>query len=184
MKIYNKIESIEKIKELKLNRFQEELFRKNEQEKVIDFLKATKAKYYAIRDKSKANGIFKLKVEFEKVLEEIKEYDIFTLNVSSANYTDNQLLVGEVEFFSNNNVYITLTDDKEASVRDALRKPVYNLKTDIFDKKLNEIPHFDEIYDYISKNELFDVIVELAVFNIPVGINNERIIIYELRTHY
>ena len=40
--------------------------------------------------------------------------------MSSINYVDNQLLVGEIEFLSNNEVYAILTTDSQASVRDAL----------------------------------------------------------------
>lgn len=57
------------------------------------------AEFYAIRDKSKTGGVFKLKVAADKVLEEIDEYSLFSINVSSINYIDNQLLVGEIELF-------------------------------------------------------------------------------------
>jgi len=175
---------MKKISELGLNKFPEQLFRENEQEKIKEFLNCYPAKYYAIRDKSKAGGIFKLKVPRYDVLTEISDYKLFTINVSSANYVENQILVGEIEILSNGEVYVTLSVDPTASVRDALRNPTFNLKTDILDKRLNEIPSFDLIYQYISKNELYDVIVEFALFNTEVGIKNERIIVYELRTHY
>ena len=102
----------------------------------------------------------------------------------SANYIENQLLVGEIQILSNGEVYATLSVDPTASVRDALRNPTFNLKTDIFDKKLNKIPHFDLIYEYIITHNLQNVIVEFALFDKKVGIRKERIIVYELRTHY
>ncbi len=184
MIIKNKLESIDKINELKLNKFPEQLFESGDEEKVKQFLQDYPAQYYAIRDKSKVEGVFKLKVEYNKVLEEIKGYNLFTINVSSANYVDNQLLVGEIEFLSNGEVYATLSVDSTASVRDALSNPTYNLKTDIFDKKINRIPHFDVIYQYIMSHNLQDVIVEFALFDIDVGIKKEKVIVYELRTHY
>jgi len=97
---------------------------------------------------------------------------------------DNQLLVGEIEFLSNGEVYAILSVDPTASVRDALSNPSYNLKTDIFDKKLNNIPHFDLIYQYIVEHDLRDIIVEFALFDKEVGIKKEKVIVYELRTHY
>lgn len=118
------------------------------------------------------------------MLDEIKGYNLFTINVSSANYVDNQLLVGEIEFLSNGEVYVILSVDPTASVRDALSKPTFNLKINIFDKRLNKIPHFDYIYQYISNNNLYDVIVEFALFDKEVGIKKEKVIVYELRTHY
>lgn len=138
MEIRNKLESVKKINELKLNKFPEQIFKSGEEQKVKRFLRKYPAPYYAIRDKSKASGTFKLKVNYDNVLEEIKEYNLFSINVSSANYVDNQLLVGEIEFLSNGEVYATLSTDPKASVRDALRNPTFNLKTDIFDKKLSK----------------------------------------------
>ena len=72
MKIKNKLESINTINELKLNKFPEQLFRQNEQNKVKKFIEQNPAKYYAIRDKSKTNGIFKLKVEYENILKAVR----------------------------------------------------------------------------------------------------------------
>lgn len=60
-------------------------------------------------------------------------------------------------------------------MRDALSKPSFNMKTDIFDKRLNEIPHFNIIYKYIADHNLYDVIVELALFNKEVGIKKEKL---------
>lgn len=184
MEIKNKLESAKKIEEMKLNKLPEQLFNKGETEKVQDFLKKHPATYYAIRDKSKSGGTFKLKVDCNKVLEEIKEYNLFSINISSINYANNQLLVGEIEILSNNQIYATLSTDPNASVRDALSNPTFNIKTDIFDKDLNNIPYFDFIYEYIISNDLKDIIVEFALFNKDIGTNNERIVIYELRTNY
>lgn len=182
--ISSKLESMKKINELGLNKFPEQLFTDNEQERVKKFINSYPAKYYAIRDKSKVAGIFKLKVPANEVLIEIQGYQLFTINVSSANYVENQILVGEIQILSNGEVYAILSVDPSASVRDAIRNPTFNLKTDIFDKQLNVIPHFDSIYKYIVEHNLQNVIVEFALFDENVGINSEKIIIYELRTHY
>lgn len=184
MIIKNKLESISKINELGLNKFPEQLFRKNELVKVKSFLEQYPAQFYAIRDRSKAEGIFKLSVKYEDVLEEIKEYSLYTINVSSINYFNNQLLCGEIEILSNGEIYLTLSTDNGASVRDAVRKPTFNLKTNIFDKSLNNIPGFDIIYEYIINHHLSDIITEFSLFDTPVGIKKEKVIIYELRTHY
>lgn len=184
MIIKNKIESLKKINELGLNKFPEQIFKNDEKDKIEEFIKKNPAQFYAIRDKSKAGGIFKLKVAADKVLDEIDGYNLFSINVSSANYVDNQLLVGEIEFLSNGEVYAILSVDPKASVRDAIRKPDFNLKTTIFDKKLSYIPHFDYIYKYISANNLYDIIVEFALFDKKVGEKKEKVIVYELRTNY
>lgn len=184
MKIKNKIESSQKIEELKLNKFPEEIFKSREESKVIEFINKYPAKYYAIRDKAKSRGVFKLAVTKEDILKEIKDYELFSINVSSTNYKDNQVLVGEIEILSNSEIYLTLSKRPDYSVRDAISYPDYNFKTDIFDKRLNEIEYFDYLYKYILKNNLLDTIVEFSLFNIKVGINNENIVIYEIRTDY
>lgn len=69
MIINNKLESINKINELGLNKFPEQLFRENEELKVQEFINKYPAEFYAFRDKSKAGGTFKLKVDYNKVLD-------------------------------------------------------------------------------------------------------------------
>lgn len=184
MDIKNKFESIDKINELHLNKFPEQVFNRGEEDKVKKFLERYPAKYYAIRDKTKAGGVFKLKVDYDKVLDEIGEYNVFSINVSSVNYADNQLLVGDIEFLSNGEVYAILSTVPGASGRDAIKNPTFNIRTDIFDKGLNKIPHFDYLYQYVISNGLTDVVVEFCLFDKKVGINSENIIVYELRTHY
>lgn len=185
MEIKNKLESINMIDELKLNKFSERLFKKNQQSEIKKFIEEKPAKYYAIRDKSKPGGTFKLKVEEADIIEETKDYDLFTINVSSANYTENQLLVGEIMISSDNEIHAILSTNKTYSIRDTIKNPDFNIKTNIFDNKtLNNIPYFDNIYDYIISNDLLDVIVEFALFDKKIGIKKENIIIYELRTHY
>lgn len=184
MKITNKIESYNKIIELGLNRFPEKIFKSSQKNEVEYFVKTYPANYYAIRDKSKAGGIFKLKVEPENILNEVAGYDLFSINVSSYNYIDNQLLVGEI-FISNTSVNAILSTNSSYSVRDAIRNPDFNFMTNIFDDKtLDKIPCFDAVYKYIIDNKLQNTIVEFAYFNKPIGINKENIIIYELRTDY
>lgn len=185
MKIKNKLESMSVINKLNLNKFPEEFFRKGEEEKVLAFINKYPAKYYAIRDKSSVRGNFKLKVLAEDILKEIKDYQEFTINISSYNYIDNQLLNGEIAFFKNGEVYIYLSSNDEATGREESGIFYeYSYKTDIFDKRLNDIPLFDYIYEYVVNHNLMDAIVELSIFDKNVGINNEQIIIYEVRTDY
>lgn len=184
MIIKNKTESYNKIIELNLNKFPEEIFTKNDIQKIKNFIKNYPAKYYAIRDKSKSGGIFKLRVEQENILKEIQDYDLFSINVSSYNYRENQVLVGEI-FINNNTVNATLSTNKNYSVRDAINNPDFNISTNIYDNKtLDKIPYFDNVYKYIIENKLKNIIVEFSYFNTQLGINNENIIIYELRTNY
>lgn len=152
---------------------------------VRKFLQDNPAKYYVIRDKAKAGGVFKLSVEKDKVIQEIQEYSEFSINVSSANYAKNQVLVGEIQILSNNDVYAMLSTKPGYSVRNAIKNPDFNIKTNIVDKNIiDNIPYFDYLYSYIISNNLQDVIIEFAMFNVNVGINNENIVIYELRAKH
>ena len=54
MMISSKLESMNKINELRLNKFPEQLFTDNEQSLIKEFINSYPAKYYAIIDKSKA----------------------------------------------------------------------------------------------------------------------------------
>ena len=92
-------------------------------------------------------------------------------------------MVGEI-CIGNNEVSAILSTNSKYSVRDTLRNPDFNFVTSIFDERLNDVPYFDNVYKYIVENKLKNVIVEFAYFDKPVGINNEHIIIYELRTEY
>lgn len=184
MKITNKIESYNKIIELGLNRFPEKIFKSSQTNEVQDFINTYPANYYAIRDKTKAGGVFKLKVEPQNILNEVSGYDLFSINISSYNYINNQLLVGEI-FISGTTVNAILSTNSGYSVRDAIRNPDFNFVTSIFDDRtLNKIPCLDNVYKYIVDNKLQNIIIEFAYFDKPVGINNENIIIYELRTDY
>lgn len=62
--------------------------------------------------------------------------------------------------------------------------PEFNYNTNIFDKKLDCIPCFNEIYRYIVEHNLINVIVELAVYDRPIGINHEKIVVFEIRTEF
>ena len=84
MKVRDKLESIEIIKKNKLNSFPEKLFTRNQSEEVKEFLKEYPAEYYAVRSKDivgcKKNNF---KTPKENILDEIKNFNLFTINVSS-----------------------------------------------------------------------------------------------------
>lgn len=91
----------------------------------------------------------------------------------------------DIEIKRNGEIYITISKISENNIRDNIDEMYMSIKTDILDDKtLNKIPEFDYIYSYIYEHNLFDVLVELSLFDIPLGIHNERIIVWELRTHY
>lgn len=185
MKIRNKLESLEFVKSRKLNTFPEKLFSKDETDKVLKFLEEYPAKYYAVRSKEivgcKKNNF---KVKKNDVIEEIKNFNLFTINVSSYNYTSNLILIGDIMIGKNNEVWFIGSTNPNFTGKMAEKYPDFNYSTNIFDKQLNTIPGFDLIYEYIINHNLIDIIVEFAIYDCHVGINKEQIIIFEVRTEF
>ena len=57
----------------------------------------------------------------------------------------------------------------------------YMIDTDIFDRKLANIPEIDYLMDYIQRYDMFGVTIEFTIYDRAVGVNQERIIINEIR---
>ena len=185
MKVHDKLESIKLIKELQLNSFPEQLFKKDDIYDIKKFLNEYPAEFYAIRSKEfvgyKKNNF---KVPKNKVISEIGNFNLFTINVSSYNYISNFILIGDIRIGSENEVWFIGSVNPNFTGKMAEQNPDFNYSTDIFDKRLNKIPGFDLIYGYIINHKLIDVIVEFAIYDKPIGVYNEQIIIFEIRTEF
>ncbi len=185
MKVHNKLESINLVRKLQLNSFPEKLFKKEDIEDIKLFLAEYPAEFYAIRSKEivgcKKNNF---KVPKNQVFNEIRNFNLFTINVSSYNYVSNFVLIGDIRIGSENEVWFIGSTNRNFTGKMAEKNPDFNYSTDIFDKRLNKIPSFDLIYNYIITHQLIDVIVEFAIYDKPVGIYNEKIIIFEIRTEF
>lgn len=185
MIIENKIESMKVIKELKLNTLPEEYFEKYNEEKIKQFIEKYSEKYYAVRIKdSSMSNKHKLAVPKEELIEYCKGLKNFTINVSSYCYKENQILCGEIKIYKDMKIEYIVSNNPSYSVRDVYNNPDYSGKSDIYDKKIKYINGLNEIIDYIFEYNLFDIIVEFTVFKCNLGINNENIVIWELRTNY
>lgn len=80
--------------------------------------------------------------------------------------------------------WLIASDNPDYNTRMVLRNPKWNINTCYYDKKIGNIPNIDKIIDYIFKKELFDVVVEFAVYLEKIGKYNEYVAIFELRTDY
>lgn len=183
MEIKNKQQSIEKIIKLGLNRCPEKSFKDKDIDGVLDFFNLYNEEYYCIRS-SIAMGKSYVGSK-QEILEIAKNYNHdFSICVSLKSYGE-RLLTAEVCWKeATNDFYIVATKNPYALNKDLQGSPDFNLKTDIFDKKLNSIPGIGLIFDLIQKNNLFNMIVECAIFDRDVGVDKSKIIIYELRSHY
>ena len=99
MRIVHKLDSVRLIKKLKLNMFPEEVFRTGEDNRVLAFMDQYPVFYYAICSKEIVgcrNNDFK--VSRDRVLEKIKLFSLYSINVSSYNYVDHFIFIGDVRF--------------------------------------------------------------------------------------
>ena len=142
MIIRTKQESVNKTRELNLNRFPEEVFRRGEETVASQFMEKHPFNFYAIRLLDKINYKTNNKLERSKVLEEIAKHEIYSIGVSSFNYVESLILIGDIRIGADNSVWL-LASTKDYPYKIANVIPEYNLTTKIFDKKLDRIKGFD-----------------------------------------
>ena len=185
MVIKDKMESMEMIKTLKLNELPLQYFENYNKKNVLQFINKYPAKYYAVRIKHQCmSDKHKYNVLKEELFSYCKKLTNFTINISSLCYKENQILCGEIRIYKNMEIEYIISSNPCYSVRNCYNNPSFVGKTDIYDKKIKQINGFDITIDYIFKYNLFNTIVEFSVFDCNVGINNEKVVIYELRTDY
>lgn len=185
MQISSKIESIKTIRKLNLNHLPEEIFFKDQVSDIQNFLESTNQGLYIIRDLSKPKGLTYFNVTPDKVMDCVANYtSSFSIAVSSFNYST-YVLHGDI-FISRDleTLYLYASDNLTNKPRDLLSNSKWNISTSYYDTRLKRIPNIDYIIDYIFKYNLFNVIVEFGVFPIKLGQNNEKVLIFELRTKY
>ena len=183
-KVSNKIESYQLINKLELNKLPEIFLEKYDEKKIKDFLLKYPSRYYAVRDREKSGSkLFNLKVKKEDVLNYVKNQKNFTINVSTYKM-GTQLLTGEILISKNGDLTLSASKNPDFSARDGALYPDWNLSTTIFDKSLNNIMGLNFVIDYIFEKKLIDVIVEFACFSKPLGTQNNKVAIFELRTDY
>ena len=59
----------------------------------------------------------------------------------------------------------------------------FDYMTNIFDKKLQNVPFFDFLYQYIYEKKIEGLVIEFTIYDRGVGTNNEKILITELRDY-
>ncbi len=188
MKITSKKDSLSVMKKLGLNYFDEIVASVDDLKTIEKFFTKNKAKQYIMRSVDKTLGGFCFVKDFEECKKALKDFKgDFMLGVSFRTYEKNIVLLGDIEvkndgmFFHTN---LTARDDEQATHRNIYEEPKYNLSVNFDDDKLWKIRGFQELAKYISEHDLYDVIIEFVVFDIPVGIKKEKVAICELRSNY
>ncbi len=188
MKATNKLESVNLIKNLRLNSFAEEIFFVKDVEKFYNFIQNNPAKEYCLRDTNKPNGKFFFVKDFDECLNLLHNYENFvTICVSANEYDESIVLLGDIKLtknFDEQFVDITARCDKDADHRNIYENPDYNLHTDLMNENLWRIPGFSKLLNYVTEHDLYNIVVEFVVYDCPVGIFKENIVIFELRSDY
>lgn len=186
--IKDKKDSVSKMKELGLNYFPLEVFSVKDEEGIKNFIDNNPANEYVMRSANKAKGDFFFVKNFKEAKEKLHmfEQDV-TLCVSYNEFKEDIVLVGDIivhKSYGNETIDLTARTDTEATHRNIYEKPEYNIHTSIEDDKFWDIPGISKIMRYISDHELYNMIVEFAVYSIRIGINKENVVISEIRTQY
>ncbi len=186
-KTNNKLESVNLIKTLKLNTFKQKVFevKYTTDEDVNKFLNANNCAIYAIRDNTTSNSSIRTHAASkDEILNVYKKFDNCTISESINNYINNQTLIGNIVVGSDGSVIVEGTNHKCDSVREAMNNANIRLNTTIDDNRIEYVNGLKDIVDYVIEHNLQDMVVEFSTFNKNVGINNEKVIIYELRSNY
>lgn len=181
--IKNKTESDRVILERGLNRLSSEVFSQGEVERLKKYLNETDFEYYNIREKKASSGSFKYKLTKEQVIQESKDFQIFSVHESLAGVDDKLILQGEIYIDADWVMVASLSTVKNIPNREAMKKPEYTIEVDLKSCREPNIDGLTEVIDYIVGKELIGMVVEFSLFDARVGVNNENIIIWELRNY-
>jgi len=192
--IKNKQESIDFIVKNQLNTtITSKIFIKDniDYEYLWNFLLATDFEYYGIRE-AKSSGLFSYAVRMDKITETItKEYKDKNFSLcESMYYHDRYNMLIQGDFYITKDFIIGggYSDIKGKSLRESCLNFPYkfwniDLKENREAKKLSK--NIQYIFDYLIKNNIFDKIVELTLYNFDtrVGFKEENIIVWEVRNY-
>ncbi len=186
--IKDKKDSVMKMKELRLNYFPLDVFKVDDIKGIESFFNDNPSNEYVLRSANKAKGEFFFVKNFEEAVDKLHYFeDEVTVCVSYNEYNEDIILLGDIivhKDFDRESIDLTARTDSEATHRNIYEKPEYNLHTSIEDDNFWKIPGIAKLMRYISDNELYNVIIEFAVYDCPLGVNHQNVVISELRTGY
>ena len=188
IKIKDKKDSIIKMREMNLNTMPCEVFSHDDREGIERFFELYKGEEYILRSTDKAQGEYFFVKNFEEAKKKLDRFDgLVTCAVSFRPYEEDVVLLGDVMVSrkgGSESVDLTATTKVGGSHRSIYENPEYNLHTSLESDSVWKIPGFSKLMRYISEHELYDVIIEFAVYDMKVGVNKENVLISELRTAY
>lgn len=146
------------------------------------FFQENPAELYVIRSADHSSANYEYIGNFKEYQQARRNFSGRIILAVSVNSFQNKILLGAIEILEHT-VRFCATENKALDHRTMYNGAEYNFETDIFDKKLNRIPEFDYLYQYLSDHDLFGYTVEFTIYDRPVGTNQERILINEVRNY-
>lgn len=183
MKILSKKHSSEVIKNLNLNRVPELVLGVYDKDAIIKFCNNYPSDRYILRDVDNPSGKYFFCKNVNECVESAKSYSgNFSLGISCFSYK-NIILLGEI-ILTKNNITIVASNDKDANHRNVYQKAVIDTTTTLDDDKLWDVEGVESLIKYLVEHNIYDVIVEFVIYDQPVGVNNHKVLIVELRSNY
>lgn len=188
IKIKDKKDSILKMREMNLNTMPCEVFSAKDISAIENFFSEFPAEEYILRSTDKAQGEFVFVKSFAEAKNNLYKFEgHVTVAVSFRPYSEDVVLIGDICVSrkpEGDVVDITATTKSDGTHRGVYENPEYNMHASLDEDKVWNIPGFSKLLRYISDHELYDVIIEFAVYDIKVGKNKDNVLISELRTSY
>lgn len=183
VKINNKQQSREKIIALNLNRVPEIFVHKSDKSSMKRFFNLYKEEIYIVRDAERSSSKYYYVKNADECYNMAQYFSGQVIVAVSINAYKNKVLLGAIEIVGEC-IRICATTKEELDHRTMYNgQAEYNFQTNIFDKKLSDIPEFDFLYQYIIENNLGGYTIEFTIYDKPAGINKEKIIINEIRNY-
>ena len=183
MIVKSKRHSSELIKQLNLNGVPEILFKEYDANAIEMFCDKYQEPVYILRDLDSPSGMYFICKSKQECIDNAKNYKgQFSLAVSCVSYTG-KVLLGEI-MISNNRVVIGARNDKDSHHRNIYDNPCIRLDTNFDDKRLWQTHGVEDLFNYLVNKNIFDTIVEFVVYDHPVGVHGNNVLVVELRSNY
>lgn len=184
IKVRSKEHSIELIEKLRLNSMPQAVLNKENKESIVKFFEKHPATEYVIRDIFTPMGKYKFVKDLNECLEYVDSLSANKFSISvSFRPIEGRILLGDI-MVSNNFVTLSASKSQTANHRNIYDSPEISLNCDLYDDKVWDVPGFDKLINYINKFNLFDIVVEFAIFRTKVGKKKDNVVIIELRSDY
>lgn len=181
--IKTKEQSKNKILRLDLNRVPEIFVHKSDKESINNFFLENNEDLYIVRDAEKSSSKYYYVKNPLECYEKAQNFSGTVIVAVSINNYKNKVLLGAIEI-NKEIVRICATTNEKLDHRTMYNgEAEFNYQTDIFDKKLSDIPEFDFLFKYIINNKLDGYTVEFTIYDKLVGVKKEKIIVNEIRNY-